>query len=399
MDFSDRRNRARWVIVLSSFVIVTLIVWNTYSFFQTIKADERQKMQLWASAQNSVRNSDPSENLDPLVLDVLSSNATIPAVVIEDGAMVTEVNIPEDLLKDEPKMAAFLERLKKENDPIVLNYAEGKTWQVYYGNSSRLNQLKYYPAALILIILLFVTLLYNFYRSNKMAVENKLWAGMAKETAHQIGTPLSSLMGWLEIMKADNLDATMTEEIEKDIQRLQTITDRFSKIGSEPVLEERDIIAETEAAYDYLRTRFSANIRFSFAAPDYPIKARINPALHGWTIENLVKNAIDAMKGRGSLDVTVIDEHPFVKIYVSDTGKGIPKKEFKKVFEPGFTTKQRGWGLGLSLTKRIVEEYHKGRIKVLRSEKGKGTTMQVGLPKLGGPSKKEKKKKANKKRG
>lgn len=382
MDFSERRNRARWFIVISSLVVVSLIVWNTYSFFQVLKAEERQKMELWASAQTSLKNGDPDAELDPLILDVIQSNTTIPAVQIEDGAITTQINVPEDISKDQKKMKAFIERLKQENAPIVNSYSEGKTAYVYYGNSSRLNQLKYYPMALLLIIVLFVTLVYNFYRSNKMAVENKLWAGMAKETAHQIGTPLSSLMGWLEIMKADQMDEVMVAEIEKDILRLQSITDRFSKIGSEPVLEECDVISETEQAFDYLRARFSAQIEFTFAAPRHPIKARINRALHGWTIENLVKNAIDAMRGRGALDVTIIDEHPFVKIYISDTGKGIPKKQFRKVFEPGFTTKKRGWGLGLSLTKRIVEEYHKGRIKVARSEKGKGTTMQVALPKV-----------------
>lgn len=381
MDFSDRRNRARWVIVIMSLLVVSFIVWNTYSFFQVIKAEERMKMELWASAQKSIWSAGAAD-VNPVIFEILTENKTIPRVLVEDGRILSSLNVDDDIVKDDRKMAAFLERIKTENEPIIIKL-DGTTQYVYYGNSPRLNQLKYYPIALLTILFLFILLIYNFYRSNKMAIENKLWAGMAKETAHQIGTPLSSLMGWLEIMKADNMDETMTVEIEKDIHRLQTITDRFSKIGSEPVLVERDIVAETEEAYDYLRSRFSANIAFTFAAPEYPVKVKINPALHGWTIENLVKNAIDAMKGRGALDVTIIDEHPFVKIYVSDTGKGIPKKQFKKVFEPGFTTKKRGWGLGLSLTKRIVEEYHKGRIKVSRSEKGKGTTMQVGLPKVG----------------
>jgi signal transduction histidine kinase len=212
-----------------------------------------------------------------------------------------------------------------------------------------------------------------------MATQNKLWAGMAKETAHQIGTPLSSLIGWLEIMKADNVDETTVSEIEKDITRLQTITDRFSKIGSEPVLELRDIISETKESYDYLQSRFSKQVVFSFKAPAKSMIVAINPALHSWTIENLVKNAIDAMKGKGQLAVIIEEEGRFVKIKVSDSGKGIPKNQFKTVFEPGFTTKKRGWGLGLSLTKRIVEEYHKGKIKVLSSEVNKGTVMQVSF--------------------
>jgi two-component system, sporulation sensor kinase D len=240
-----------------------------------------------------------------------------------------------------------------------------------------LNKLKYYPIALLLIIVLFGGLVYNFYRSTKMATQNKLWAGMAKETAHQIGTPLSSLIGWVEILKADDVEETTIVEIEKDIDRLQTITERFSKIGSEPKLENKDIIEETQKSYDYLQSRFSKQVEFSFTAPESPIMVLMNPTLHSWTIENLVKNAIDAMKGRGKLSLQVLQDADLVKINVSDTGNGIPKTQFKSVFEPGFTTKKRGWGLGLSLTKRIVEEYHKGTIKVLNSEIGKGTTMQV----------------------
>jgi signal transduction histidine kinase len=185
------------------------------------------------------------------------------------------------------------------------------------------------------------------------------------------------LIGWLEIMKADNVDETTIFEIEKDINRLQTITDRFSKIGSEPILENKDIINETLISFDYLKSRFSNQIEFSFLAPSEPIIISLNPELHSWTIENLMKNAIDAMKGRGALKIAIENDGSHIKINVTDTGKGIPKNQFNRVFEPGFTTKKRGWGLGLSLTKRIVEEYHKGKIKVLQSEIGKGTTMQI----------------------
>ena len=205
---------------------------------------------------------------------------------------------------------------------------------------------------------------------------------MAKETAHQIGTPLSSLIGWLEILKSENVSESTLIEIEKDISRLQTITDRFSKVGSEPVLEKLDVVAETIQSFDYLRSRFSKQVEFSFLAPTKTILVNINPALHSWTIENLVKNAIDAMKGRGKLSLNIIEDETDVKIYISDSGKGIPKNQFKKIFEPGFTTKKRGWGLGLSLTKRIVEEYHKGKIKVHHSEINKGTTMVVSFKKV-----------------
>lgn len=295
----------------------------------------------------------------------------------QNDSIISSSNIDELITKDKDKANAFLANLKKQNDPIAMEYGPGKFQYLYYGNSSLINKLKYYPIALLLIIVLFGALVYTFYKSTKMATQNKLWAGMAKETAHQIGTPLSSLIGWLELMKTEQLDASAVAEIEKDIIRLQTITDRFSKIGSEPALETLDLVQETAASYSYLQARFSQQVVFSFDAPNQKIFLPLNAALHSWTIENLVKNAIDAMKGKGSLNVRIETEGAYVKIKVSDTGNGIPKNQFKRIFEPGFTTKKRGWGLGLSLTKRIVEEYHKGKIKVVESELGKGTTIQI----------------------
>jgi K+-sensing histidine kinase KdpD len=380
MQFSERKNFTRWIIILISFVIISLILWNTYTFFQIFKNEERKKMEHWAEAQKTLRNVDVNTDIE-LPLKIIQ-NANIPIMVIENDSISNSANIENDVLSDKKKATKFLAKLKNQNDPIVMEYDKGKKLYLYYGDSSLLNKLKYYPIALLLIIVLFGTLVFNFYQSTKIATQNKLWAGMAKETAHQIGTPLSSLIGWLEIMKADKVDATTVTEIEKDIVRLQTITDRFSKIGSDPVLENLDLIAETEKSFEYLKSRFSKQVIFSFAAPNYSIPIAINAALHSWTIENLVKNAIDAMKGRGNLDIAIIDEDKMVKIYVSDSGKGIPKNQFRSVFEPGFTTKKRGWGLGLSLTKRIVEEYHKGKIRVTHSEIGKGTTMQVSFRKI-----------------
>jgi len=382
MQFSERRNTTRWIIIIASFLIVSLILWNTYTFFQIFKNEERAKMELWAAAQESLLKADlENDNVD-LNLEILKSNHTIPLILTENDAIMTQANIDEAIVKDSLKLASFLDKLKNENDPIKIEWDQGKFQYLYYGNSSLINKLKYYPVALLLIIFLFGAVVYNFYRSTKMATQNKLWAGMAKETAHQIGTPLSSLIGWLEIMRADNVDETTISEIEKDINRLQTITDRFSKIGSEPILETKNITDETRQSFDYLKSRFSNQVEFSFTAPKTPISISLNPALYSWTIENLMKNAIDAMKGRGKLKIVIENEGPFVKINVIDSGKGIPKNQFKRVFEPGFTTKKRGWGLGLSLTKRIVEEYHNGKIKVLKSEIGKGTTMQMSFKKV-----------------
>lgn len=382
MQFSESRNVTRWFLILTSFVIVSLILWNTYTFFQIFKNEEKLKMELWAESLKTVNNANLESDEIELPLQIINNNKTIPIILTENDTIINQRNIDENIISKKEKLDQFLEKLKKENNPIVIEYNPGKYWYLYYGNSSLLNKLKYYPIALILIIFLFTALVYNYYRSTKIATQNKLWAGMAKETAHQIGTPLSSLIGWLEILKMENVEENTIKEIEKDITRLQTITDRFSKVGSEPLLEKLDLVTETIQSFDYLKSRFSKQVEFSFSAPTKTILVNLNPTLHSWTIENLVKNAIDAMKGRGKLSLTIIEDEKEVKILVTDSGKGIPKNQFKKVFEPGFTTKKRGWGLGLSLTKRIVEEYHKGKIRVYQSEVDKGTTMLVSFKKV-----------------
>ncbi|MFM7894965.1 MAG: sensor histidine kinase [Flavobacterium sp.] len=377
MQFSEKRNLTRWFIILASFFIVVLILWNTYNFFQIFKNEERAKMEFWASAQKTLANANEFTDIE-LPFQIIQNNTTIPMIVTDSkDSIISHNNIDEAITNDNVALKKYFNSIKNDNQPIKMQLSEKNYQLVYYGNSPLLNKLKYYPVALLLIIILFGAVVYNFYRATKMATQNKLWAGMAKETAHQIGTPLSSLIGWLEILKMENIEESTIVEIEKDINRLQTITDRFSKIGSEPVLEKRDIIEDTKNTVEYLQTRVSQQVSFSFKAPEYPIYVEINPALHSWTIENLVKNAIDAMKGKGSLNIVISELEDIVKISITDTGKGIPKNQFTKVFEPGFTTKKRGWGLGLSLTKRIVQEYHKGKIKVAHSEIGKGTTMQI----------------------
>jgi len=382
MQFSESRNVTRWILIFSSFVIISLILWNTYSFFQIFKEDERMKMELWAEAQKSLSNADENTDIG-LTLVLLNNNTSIPLILTDElNNYLDGRNIDSLDLKDPEKTKKLIQTFKNQNEPIKIAYDENKFRYLYYGNSPMLSKLKYYPIALLLIIILFALLVFNFYKTSKIATQNKLWAGMAKETAHQIGTPLSSLIGWLEIMKSNNMDDTIVSEIEKDITRLQTITDRFSKVGSEPVLEPKDVIAETFVSFEYLKSRFSNQVDFQFNAPEKEIQVSLNSALHSWTIENLIKNAVDAMKGKGSLTLDIIEADKSVDIFVSDTGKGIPKNQFKKIFEPGFTTKKRGWGLGLSLTKRIVEEYHKGKIRVNHSEIGKGTTMVVRLKKV-----------------
>lgn len=375
MIFTKYSNTFRWVLIMVSFIIVLLILWNTYSFFQKFKEEERVKMENWSFAQNELINSDDNTNLN-LTLKILNSNTTTPMIVInKDGSLNSYNNIDTLRIKDSIYIEKLIAKFKSENNPI-----EVKPFStIYYGNSPLLNKLKYYPLALLLIIFLFASVIYFFYKSNKIAEQNKLWSGMAKETAHQIGTPLSSLIGWTEILKTENINSEYIQEIEKDIDRLQTITERFSKIGSLPELKTSNIVAETKDAYDYLKRRSSDLIDFKLEIPDIEIPVKLNKQLYAWTIENLVKNGIDAMKGRGKIIIKIEQLEDNVQIYISDTGKGISKQKFNKIFEPGYTTKKRGWGLGLSLTKRIVEDFHKGKIKVLESTIGKGTTIQINL--------------------
>ena len=380
MFFTKHRQLVRWIIIIASFGIISLILWNTYVFFQKFKEEERKKMEIWSFAQQDIiQNMDLNGDIGNLPLKILESNNTTPMIKVNEDGTMDFNNIDEKETEDETYLKSLIEQFKGENKPIEIKYKDKVLSTLYYGNSPLLNKLKYYPLALLLIILLFGAVVYFFYKSSKNATENKLWSGMAKETAHQIGTPLSSLIGWTEILKTENTNPEYIKEIEKDINRLQTITERFSKIGSLPTLEQLDIVEETKEAYDYLKSRSSKLINFSIDAPDTPIYVNLNRQLYGWSIENLVKNAIDAMKGKGNLKVQITPHQKYVDITVSDTGKGISKKEFKTIFEPGYTTKKRGWGLGLSLTKRIVEDFHDGKIKVQLSEIGVGTTMLISL--------------------
>jgi len=385
MLFSKYRHLTRWIIVVASFGIISLILWNTYVFFQKFKIEEQSKLDIWAAAYQEINSNPLDENVNPLVDKVFTSEITNPMFVYHDGSVLISNNIDETILKKKASIDKLITQYSQENKPIVISYEDNITKQtviygtLYYGNSEVLNKLKYYPLALLLIIILFGAVVYFFYRSSKIATQNKLWSGMAKETAHQIGTPLSSLIGWTEILKSEHVNPEYIEEIEKDITRLQTITERFSKIGSLPTLEKADIVKETVDSYDYLKARSSKLIDFELITPSEEIYVNLNKQLYSWTIENLVKNAIDAMRGKGKLTIEISQLEDTVKINVSDTGKGLSKNQFQAIFEPGYTTKKRGWGLGLSLAKRIIEEFHGGKIRVIHSEIDNGTTMQISL--------------------
>ncbi|WP_103069344.1 sensor histidine kinase [Aquimarina sediminis] len=392
MNFSDERNFSSYFIIIAVLVITGLVLWNTSLFMRRLKDDERTKVQIWAQSQKAL-NSEQSDDYLELSIVIGATNKSIPIIITDSkGEFVRDSlgkpdqsyfqNLSQSLMNNEIKLKAYLKTLKSENDPIELDLKDTVQY-IYYGNSDILNKLKYYPMTIAIIIFLLIGVIYFFFTTSKASEQNKLWAGMAKETAHQIGTPLSSLVGWNEILKTENVNPEYIIEIDKDIERLKVITERFSKIGSIPNLEEVDIVEETKNAYTYLQSRSSKLINFSLNLPEEPIYVSLNSQLYSWTIENLVKNAIDAMRGKGDLKVDLADDAKRVFIRIKDSGKGIPKSKFTKIFEPGYTSKSRGWGLGLSLSKRIIEEYHLGRIKVLRSDIGKGTTFQITLRKSG----------------
>jgi len=371
------REIIRWTLIATAFVVLLLILWNTYSFFQTYKEEERIKMEIWATASNTLNEANPQDTNLELPLLILTNNTTIPIIQTNDrDSILAMVNVPLKVQQSEKEAAHFLRKLKHENVPIKVEVGKQKQY-LYYGNSSLLLKLKYYPLALILIFVFFTILIIIFYRSNKIAAQNRLWTGMAKETAHQIGTPLSSLLGWIELMRLEEINPVIIEEVEKDVKRLQTIADRFSKIGSKPQLIPVNIIAETYKTFAYFQQRSSKQITFDFLAPEHEINVLLNPELHSWTIENLIKNAIDATKGKGRIELVISETGSLVHVFLTDTGGGIPKKKFEKIFEPGYTSKKRGWGLGLSLSRRIVQEYQNGKIRVHHSEIGKGTTFVI----------------------
>ncbi len=381
----------KWSLILASFLIVSSILWNTNQFFRKFKNEERIKMEVLATAYENFNNADLDIDVS-LEEKIIQSNRSIPMIItFENGDINRWANLD---VQNNKKFTALdvddrlylnrqLQIMKEENDPLVVNFKMDNvniTEKIYYRDSDLLNQLQYYPIGLLLILFLFGTIIYLAFKSNKIAEQNKLWAGMAKETAHQIGTPLSSLLGWVALLRMENVNEDTVQEIEKDVARLNTIADRFSKIGSVPKLTRHDIVEETRTAFDYIRSRSFKQIEFHFNTEnDKPIFVDLNLQLYSWVIENLVKNAIDAMGGRGKIEIDVIRENNYAIVTVSDTGKGISKRLHKKIFEPGYTTKKRGWGLGLSLTKRIINDYHKGRIYVKKSEIGKGTTFLIQL--------------------
>jgi hypothetical protein len=303
---------------------------------------------------------------------VIFTNAAKDSIIDLGKIDANEVNTPEKLMEK-------LDELASQNAPIEVDLGEGTKNYIFYAHSELLTKLKYYPYVQFGVIGLFLIIAYIMFSTARKAEQDQVWVGMSKETAHQLGTPLSSLMAWNEHLLAAGVDESIINEMQQDVKRLNTITDRFSKIGSQPTLTPEDVNGVLFNAIDYLKKRTSRNVVYTLHLPDEILHAHLSTPLFEWVIENLCKNAVDAMEGKGKIDVTLKDIPEGLIIDVTDTGKGIPKSKFSTVFQPGFTTKTRGWGLGLSLCKRIIETYHKGKIYVLRSEPNKGTTFRIEL--------------------
>ena len=371
------------ILFFLSFALLGFVLWNSYDFSKKFKIDQRSQMEILAKVYDRFGTADLSQDLS-LEAKIIESNYNIPMIVTDGkGLVLMKRNLDSIKALDSIYLSEQLLLMKSENEPVVISYLKDKKYVIYYRDSDLLTRLKYYPLALFLMMFLFSGVIYMVFRTSKVAEQNKLWSGMAKETAHQIGTPLSSLMGWVELMKLQNTAMAVVPELEKDIDRLNTIADRFSKIGSTPTLAPLEICAVVQNTVSYFQARSSKSIVFKFEKPTAQVWVQANEQLFGWVLENLIKNAIDAMSGRGTLTLEISPkESGMVAIFVADTGKGIPRKLQKKVFKPGFTTRARGWGLGLSLSKRIVENYHSGKLVVKKSELGKGTTFAVQLKQL-----------------
>lgn len=366
-------------IILTAIIIAVSTFFVTSSLADSLAQEERSKMQLWAAATSELATMDTDCDVK-FVQSVITRNTTIPVILTGDSLtdILSYRNI--DL---ENTDSGQLKQMAKEfaaiNDPIEIDLGNGEKQYICYGESKLLKNLSYYPIVYIVIFLLYALLLTVVLIALKRAEQNRVWIGLTKETAHQLGTPISSLLAWTEILKSRYPEDDMLPEMEHDVQRLRTIAERFSQVGSKQELALSDLNAVTKKAFDYMRARISKKINMEFYATGN-IQVMLNAPLFEWVMENLCKNAVDAMENDGTIRVQVRQNGNCAVIDISDTGKGLPMKNYKRIFYPGFTTKKRGWGLGLSLAKRIIEEYHHGKIYVKHSEIGKGTTFRIELP-------------------
>ena len=375
-------------MVLAAIVIAVTSLLVSHYLVKDLSHEERKKMEVWAQALHALNHADENTDLS-LVLDVIQGNNTIPVIVLDNAGNVGDyrnITMDEKTAADsDAYVAKYGKKLYEEGKYIKIHLGDSITSNDYqlvcYDESTLLKRLASYPYWQLGIVMIFVVVAIFALLSSKKAEQNKVWVGLSKETAHQLGTPISSLMAWVEILKENHPEDDLIPEMDKDVKRLERIAERFSKIGSLPEPKESSMNDVLDHVIDYMDRRTSNKVEILRQVPDHEVIVSMNASLFEWVIENLCKNAVDAMEGSGRIAITLMDEDNRVGIEVADNGKGIKKKESRNIFTPGFTTKQRGWGLGLSLARRIVEEYHKGRIFVKSSEVGKGTTFRIELPK------------------
>lgn len=387
----DIRRRGTVVFLIATVAVVAAFLWVSDRLVNDLAEQERARMQIWADATREIASADSSTNLD-FLLSIIKGNHTIPVILVDDADNILDhlnFDLPEsnDTLPpwvlteaNERFLRHRLESLKKSENVIHIIIAPGADQHLYYEDSLLLRRLSYYPYVQLTVMAVFVFTVYYAVSATKRAEQNKVWVGLSKETAHQLGTPISSLMAWVEILPTFGVDREVVDEMNKDVNRLSVIASRFSKIGSPPAMTPENVSLTVERSADYMRSRISAGVKLTMTPAPEPLTVELSTPLLEWVIENLIKNAVDAMEGRGAISINTFAEAGNAVIEVSDTGKGIARKDFKTVFNPGYTTKKRGWGLGLTLAKRIVDEYHHGRIFVKDSEPGRGTTFRIQLP-------------------
>ena len=375
--------RIRTVLIVVAIIIAVSSLFVSQSLVKDLSREEHSKMELFAQAYQSLSDADENTDLG-LVLSVLSGNKTIPVIVVDENNEVKSyLNIEIRKADTLTYLNGYVERMRSLGNSIKIYFDESDTEhynEVCFDESLLLNRLTVYPYIQMGVVLLFVLIAIFALLSFKKTEQNRVWVGLSKETAHQLGTPISSLMAWTELLK-DKYDDELITEMEKDVNRLQMVAERFSKIGSMPEPVTADMVGVLDGVIDYVEHRSPATVKFVRDFPNPPVNARVNASLFGWVIENICKNAVDAMSGKGRLTIKLTEDKNHVTIDVTDTGKGIAKNSWRSIFDPGYTTKERGWGLGLSLAKRIVTEYHKGKIYVAHSELNKGTTFRIEIPK------------------
>lgn len=382
MNIYSRKQTWKFVLLAVALVIGLLSLWYTNNLVKQLNAEERKKVELWAEGMKQMARTDLPDQDISFVFQVVKNNETVPVIVTDDKDNIIFVRNLDSLRQNEEAyLKSELADMKKHNEPIEISIGPNIKQYIYYKDSILLVKLFYYPLIQLAVIFLFILVAYMAFSSSRKAEQNQVWVGMSKETAHQLGTPISSLMAWLELLKLQNSSTEIIDEIQKDVTRLETITERFSKIGSAPVLSSTNIYDVIQNTINYIKLRTSSKVSFINSFPQEELNIPLNVSLFEWVLENLFKNAIDAIDGIGTISIHIYDHTQVIFIDISDTGKGMPKSRYKTIFRPGFTTKQRGWGLGLSLSKRIIEEYHNGKIFVKSSEVNIGTTFRIVLKK------------------